>query len=68
MPEHESRKAPASQYEILVAAFYQAILKPEEDIFLKDALTLAFNFDEETVEQAKREASVMVAVDSQFHA
>ena len=58
------------QYQALVSAFYQAIICPREDaaIYLVDAEKLASNFDKDTVEDAKREASVMSVMDSQFQA
>ena len=55
------------QYQSLVDAFYQAIVNHEQK-YIKKAIQLSSNFDENTVEQAKAEASVMSVVDSNFQA
>jgi hypothetical protein len=67
MPRIESNKG---SYQALVAAFYQATICPREDadIYLKEAEKLASSLDEGTIEDAKKEASVLVAEDSQFQA
>ena len=55
-------------YQALVTAFYQAILNPDNDSYIKDALALASSFDEDTVTQAKAEASVMSVLNTKFEA
>jgi hypothetical protein len=42
--------------------------REDADIYLKEAEKLAYSFDEDTVEDAKREASVMSVMDSKFQA
>ena len=56
------------EYQFLVDAFYQSILNKEDEALLKHALTLAAGFDNSTVKDAMREASVMSVVNSTFKA
>jgi hypothetical protein len=51
-------------YAALVSAFCQVITAPEETMepHLKKAMELAADFDDRTIEKAKREAAVMAVI------